>query len=311
MGYGEFLLQIKAAVEEAMPQAQVDMHHVLKNNQVALDGITILYEGETISPTIYLNELYAQYEDGRSMEEIVRDVLTLYRSSRCQPAFEIGCLKNFEYVRDRVVFKLINYEENREMLKEMPHRRILDLAMVFYFILEDEVLGVATALIFNSHLELWQIDEETLYKVARENTPRLLGWELQSMDQLIDEMLLREMRPEFESEEDYEAFCRSMLGRERKPSSPMYVLTNNERFNGAGCMLYQDVLDRFAREQNSDLYVLPSSIHEVILIPCSQSPAREELCDMVREINQTEVAVTDRLSDQVYRYSLDEGILKL
>jgi hypothetical protein len=311
MDYNEFLMCVKERLEAEKPGTRVELHHVRKNNQVTLDGVTILPDGETISPTIYLNEYYEKYRDGLSLEEVVKEILAEYQENFCKPAFEIGRLKDFSYVQDRVVFKLVNYEENREMLEEMPHRRVLDLAMVFYFMLDDEVLGLATALIFNSHLKVWQIDEETLYQAARENTPRLLGWELESMDSLIDEMLLQEMREDFASEEAFEEFCRCTLGKERRPASPMYVLTNTERYNGAGCMLYQDVLDRFAREQGSDIYVLPSSIHEVILIPCSQSPGREELCDMVREINSTEVAATDRLSDQVYRYSLSEGVLRL
>lgn len=311
MEYGEFLMCVKERLEKARPQARVELHHIRKNNQVTWDGVTILPEGETISPTVYLNELYDRYQAGMSMDEVVRRVLEEHRENDCRPAFDVSRLKEFDYLRDRIVFKLINYEENRELLEEMPHRRILDLAMVFYFMLEDETLGLATALIFNSHLKVWQVDEETLYQVAKENTPRLLNWELQSMDSLLDEMILKDMREEFESEEAFQEFSRITLGRDHRSASPMYVLTNAERFNGAGCMLYQDVLDRFAREHNSDIYVLPSSIHEVILIPCANSPRREDLCDMVREINSTEVAETDRLSDHVYRYSLSEGVLKL
>ncbi|MCI8514036.1 MAG: hypothetical protein HFI93_05325 [Lachnospiraceae bacterium] len=311
MEYGEFLTCVKRRLEEAMPQARVELHHIMKNNQVTWDGVTILPEGETISPTVYLNEFYGRYRAGMSMEEIVRRILAEYQENCCQPGFDVSRLKEFAYLKDRIVFKLINYEENRELLEEMPHRRVLDLAMVFYFMLEDEALGLVTALIFNSHLKVWKVDEETLYQTARENTPRLLNWELQSMDSLLDEMILQDMREEFESEEAFEEFCGITLGRDKRSASPMYVLTNKERFNGAGCMLYQDVLDRFAREHNSDIYVLPSSIHEVILIPCVSSPGREDLCDMVREINSTEVAATDRLSDHVYCYSLSEGILKL
>lgn len=311
MEYEEFLMCVKERLEEARPGARVELHRIRKNNQVVLDGVTILPEGETISPTVYLNELYERYLAGMSLDEVVRRVLAEHQENDCRPAFDVGRLKDFEYLKDRIVFKLINYEENRELLDEMPHRRVLDLAMVFYFMLEDESLGLATALIFNSHLKVWQVDEETLYQAARENTPRLLNWELQSMDSLLDEMILKDMREEFESQEAFEEFCRITLGKDEKSSSPMYVLTNEERFNGAGCMLYQDVLDRFAREHNSDIYILPSSIHEVILIPCTNSPRREDLCDMVREINSTEVAATDRLSDHVYCYSLRDGVLKL
>ncbi len=311
MEYKDFLLHMRDEVARAVPGAQVDLHHILKNNRVTLDGLTILHEGETISPTIYLEEFYEEYLAGVKLEQIVTEILVLYHTNQCKPMFEVGCLKNFEYIQDRVVFKLINYDDNLEFLRDVPHKRVLDLAMVFYFIVEDEVLGVATATISNSHMDLWGVTEEQLYQLARVNTPSLLGWELQSMDYLIDEMLAQDLSPEFEADEAFQEFRKITLGRERRADSPMYVLTNTERFNGAGCMLYQDVLDKFAKEQESDLYVLPSSIHEVIIIPCSKSPGRDELVGMVREINRTEVSVTDRLSDQVYRYSLEEGILKM
>ncbi|MBR5474112.1 MAG: hypothetical protein IKU83_01740 [Lachnospiraceae bacterium] len=311
MEYNQFLEHVRSEISKIMPEAKVDIHHILKNNRVALDGLTILEEGETISPTIYLNEFYEKYCKGSNLEELLLEIWMVYQISRCKPVFDVSRLKEFDYIKDRIVFKLINYEENREMLEDMPYKRVLDLAMVFYFIIEDEKLGVATATISNSHLKLWGVSEEEVYQIAKMNTPHLLGWELKNMDSLIEEMVERNLSLHSVADEVIEEIRKATIGREHRSDSPMYVLTNTERFNGACCMLYQDVLSQFAKEQNSDLYILPSSIHEVILLPCSLSPNKEELIDMVREINRTEVSATERLSDQVYRYSLEDGILEM
>ena len=90
---------------------------------------------------------------------------------------------------------------------------------------------------------------------------------------------------------------------------PLYVLSNHQRFFGASCILYKDKLNEFAQLKNSDLYILPSSIHEVIIIPKTMSPDYSSLCRMVKEINDTEVDACDRLSDCVYRFSLETGKL--
>jgi len=86
-------------------------------------------------------------------------------------------------------------------------------------------------------------------------------------------------------------------------SADMFVLTNISRINGAACMLYEDVLSNFANSIDSDLYILPSSIHEVIIVPQVNNLDKTELCQMVKEVNAEGVADDEILSDHVYVYN--------
>ena len=98
--------------------------------------------------------------------------------------FDVDFFRNPERVRPTVVYKLIHYEKNKELLKEIPHLPFLDLAVVFYCLLTDTPVGHATVLIHNSHLELWGKNTSWLYKAARENTERLLPGKLVSMEDM-------------------------------------------------------------------------------------------------------------------------------
>lgn len=153
-------------------------------------------------------------------------------------------------VRPTVVYKLIHYEKNKELLKEIPHLPFLDLAVVFYCLLTDTPVGHATVLIHNSHLELWGKNTSWLYKAARENTERLLPGKLVSMEDMIYDL---------------------SGGRQEAAYAgvPMYVLTNSRKSYGSGLPALPGTLDKCFRRFGESYYLLPSSVHEVILIPVS------------------------------------------
>lgn len=84
----------------------------------------------------------------------------------------------------------------------------------------------------------------------------------------------------------------------------MFVATCNNGVNGAGCIFYPEFMDQAAEKLQGDFFVLPSSVHEVILLPDNGQMDFHELEAMVRQINETEVAPQDRLSDSVYHLIL-------
>ena len=310
LDYKDFTRTVCGRLEELYPGRRVDVHRIMKPNLPVRDGLTVLADGGLMSPMVYINDLYDDYEAGEPIDALIKDVDEIMSGSVTEPGFDVSKLKDFGFMKDHIVYKLINYENNRELLREVPHRRFMDLALVYYFILDSGNIGRATSDIFNTHMLLWGVDEQTVFEHARVNTPKLMGWEIQNMDQMIGGLVIDELKDQFDDEDEFEAFSAFVLGSASCPEhSPMFVLTNTDRMNGAACVLYTDVLENFAREKGGDLYVLPSSVHEVILIPCSQAPERSELAEMVREINQHELAPSERLSDNVYRYSLEKGTL--
>lgn len=288
MTYQNFKQQICQTLQQELgSQATVTIQDIIKNNNTHLDGLTILTQTCNISPTIYLNQYFRQYEDGRPLPSICQDILRLYEENKPSQNIDITFFTDYDKVKSRIIFKLVNYEQNRELLKTVPHFRFLDLAVVFNCLLDSHATGSATILIHTHHLNFWGITRDDLYALALNNTPRLLKYDLRNMTDILKELLTG-------------VDCDDFVPQE---ACPMYVLSNEHKLNGSVCILYQNLLKTFAEQLGSDLYILPSSIHEVLIIPACGKNSGQELTDMVREVNATQVAREEILSDHVYYFS--------
>ena len=160
-----------------------------------------------------------------------------------------------------------------------------------------------TALIHNQHMSIWKTDADTLYRLAADNTPRLLPPVLQSLADVMKGIA----REQTEDKEEFmDNFLRNTV---RGPS--LYVLTNRDGIYGAAAVLYDGALKRFAKEQESDLVILPSSLHEVLLTPCTEGMAPAKLQEIVREVNRTELSEEEVLSDSVYLYNRETNQVSL
>ena len=297
MTYQEFKQHISNVIQTKLGSSvKVTVQEIIKNNNTRLDGLTILSNQLNISPTIYLNYYYSQYQKGKSLDAIYQDILLTYEENKPKSCVDISFFTEYEKVKKHIVFKLINYERNRELLEKVPHYRYLDLAIVFNCLLESNNSGSATILIHHHHLAFWHITKDDLYALAMENTPKLLAYDLKNMTEVLNGLIQTE-------------FTESL---DAAPNSfPMYVLSNRSKLNGSGCILYKNLLQSFATKLNSDLYILPSSIHEVLIIPAKKADSAEELSDMVKEVNATQLANEEILSDHVYYYSRETAQLTM
>lgn len=293
MNYQEFVGTVTGFLRESLPcGTKLEMLPLEKNNGVILDGLSIRRQGQKVAPAIYMDACYREYLDGRSLKGICDQILECCQETDFEAKFDTDFFTDYEKVRTTLVYKVINAEKNRELLKKIPHLPYLDLAIVFYCLLTDTPVGNATVLIHNSHLNLWNIRCADLYRDAKENTERLLPARLSGMAEVI-----RELSGGMEEPED--------------TGVPMYVLTNVQKSLGAACILYKDMLKTCADRFGEAFYVLPSSVHEVILVPASAVENQKELIAMVRDINQTQVRDTEILSDNIYLYSPVSGNLTL
>ncbi len=293
MNYQEFVGTVTGFLRESLPcGTKLEMLPLEKNNGVILDGLSIRRQGQKVAPAIYMNACYREYLGGRSLKGICDQILECCQETDFEAKFDTDFFTDYEKVRATLVYKVINAEKNRELLKKIPHLPYLDLAIVFYCLLTDTPVGNATVLIHNSHLNLWNIRCADLYRDAKENTERLLPASLSGMAEVI-----RELSGGMEEPED--------------TGVPMYVLTNVQKSLGAACILYRDMLKTCADRFGEAFYVLPSSVHEVILVPASAVENQKELIAMVRDINQTQVRDTEILSDNIYLYSPVSGNLTL
>lgn len=292
MTYHQFLTYVReqSVYELEHPEDyQITINHVVKNNSVELDGICLHKHGESLSPTIYLNSYYEEYQKGRPLKSILGEIISTISNDIPRLEIPASLYDDYDSVRQQIILRLVNYKRNQEQLKTCPYLPFCDLAITFRWLVHSDPYGIASSLITNRELDLWNITVEELYQTAIVNTRNLFPARIQPLQELLTEYQ--------EENKAFQQFMDSPL-----PSIPLYLLSNQNRINGATCMIYEHVLADFAAEQNSDIYILPSSIHEVLMIPARFPLEEEALLSMVYNANRTVVSLTEILSDSIYRY---------
>lgn len=286
MNYQQFINVLNKKTNQLLgSEAVSQVHTALKNNDTKRIGLTICKEGTNISPTIYLEEYYNQYENGWTLDEIAENIVHLYHEVKFEHSWDVKQVQDFNLAKPNIAYKLIHFSKNKDLLKDIPHVRFFDLAITFFLLLETTEKGSATILVTYDMLKYWKISQKELYQIAAQNTPNLLTAEFKPLSVVIQE-LLHQPPADTNEEESY-----------------MYVLSNHHRHFGATCILYKHVLEDIANQLNEDFYILPSSIHEVIILPVSKLPEQLELNEMIMEINETQVSQEELLSDHAYFYS--------
>ena len=273
---------------------------VNKVNKV-LDGITLVGSGagRSVSPTLYINHMYEHYLETENLQEVLQSA-----ARRMDMAFkempEVGDV-NLESAKDNIVFQVINTLQNEDMLRDMPHREFQDLSIIYRWVVKVDENGIQSSAIRNNLAEQLGMNEEQLFKCAVENTRRIFPPTVKSMNDVIREMFISDGMP---------AEVADMMIGEMPEDKMMWVISNDRGINGAGTMLYEDNLHKLAMKLETDLYILPSSVHECIAVSTNVGDPYE-LAEMVSEINMGQVALEDRLSNQVYHYDKDARRLTL
>lgn len=299
---------IQILKEKAGADIEVFSDSVKKNNGIVLTGIIIKEKNKNASPTIYIDEFYEEYKGGVSIKKIAEAIYDIFLENRYAESVDLSGFTDYDKAKKQIAFKLINREKNWKLLQEIPHRIFYNLAVVFYYVVnEPPFYGKATILITHAHLKHWEVEEEELYRNAMRNAPALCPARIEN----IENVMLGLLQKEFSCKELVKDLFEQFKREEAKEADeiPMYVLTNKQKVHGAACMLYPDVIRNFAKNIGKDLYILPSSVHEVILLPYDQSMMKESLLSMVTEINHTQVDECEVLADAVYFYSMAEDKL--
>ncbi len=207
MNYQNFVNEITNRVSEHMGEEYlVSVNDVRKNNGICLQGLSIHGTEQKIVPTIYLNGYYREFRNGKEISTIVEDILFVHEHAGIDEEVDMSFFRDYEQVKGRIAYKLVNYEKNRELLQDIPHIAYLDLAIVFYYILSEETLVSATILLYQTHLNMWNKTVQSIYRDAKKNTPQLLKSQIRSMTEVILELLERQM--ENSTDEKDEERCR-------------------------------------------------------------------------------------------------------
>lgn len=297
MSYEQFVEQMEAKLRSSLDGGRsLGVRQVTKNNGKKRKGIVFSEPGINVSPTIYLEEYYERYKRGYSFEQLAAQIMCLYSHVRMGHSWEGEFVTKYANVRAKLIYQLINREKNRDLLAQVPYIPYLDLAIVFYVLVDmKEDDRIATMLVRNEHLGWWKVTREEIYEEACANTRRLLPEEFTTLYALLAGVEGEDLSPDLDETKGYS----------------MYILTNCIRNFGAAAVLYRDVLKNIGEYLKEDFYVLPSSIHEMIIVPDSSAPSWRETAMIVKEINETQVREEEVLSDIPYHYKRKEGRLRL
>ena len=276
-------------------QYQLEGSVLLKNNDTKRYAILLKKIEGTVSPTIYLDNFYSEFEHGRAtipetashIYEQMHDFEDKIEAYQEFSAELSGC-------SNKITYRLVSKERNKQFLESVPHLPFLNMAVVFYIIHHVSKEGMESICVTNELAGKWGLSAKSLYIIAEKNTPILLPPVIDTMEHTL-ELLMGEINCAIEP-----------AGDSNKPI-PMHIMTNKYQINGASVLLYHGLLDGLAEKLGTDLYVIPSSIHELIIMPAEDgSLSLSKLSDMVKEINENHVKEEEILSDCAYYYDHKE-----
>ena len=297
----EFAGKVRRALKKELGEScRVECKEVRKNNGVILHGLMVLPKGQNVAPTIYLDTFLEAYESGATFGSIVGRLVHICREDALKGHIDMEFFRSFEKVRDRICYRLIGRKGNEELLEDIPYIEFLDLAICFYYAYQGDSLGEGTILIHDSHVELWKTCTAELFGLAKRNTQRLFPWVCNSLEEVLEEI---SGQGEGQEAGEGQGSCFREI--------PLKVLSNVKRMHGAICMLYPDVLEELAKRERRNFYILPSSIHEVILLADTGAGSAGELREMIAEVNSTQVAPEEILSDSLYYYDSTDKKVKI
>ena len=277
--------------QEQMPELEMKPVAVEKNNGNIYKGISICRQGDWKSKVLYWPGIW--YDCGESSTD---ETVAGYICSKAEEELDVRIdrenLSRWETVRPVIHKKLVNYEKNAARLNRTAHRRYLDLAEVYYMDIRIPEKGWGTAEISPEHLKDWGIGMDELEAAASAHiTPD--QYRLQPLEDMLKDML-GDMECPFEPEKN----C-------------MYILWSSSNRFAAAAMTEPGLMKQFMERIGSDCYILPSSIYELIAVPCRKESDADLLHEMVQEVNQDAVSPEDFLSDSVYYCHADSGKVEL
>lgn len=289
------LEQVMEAVKERFENKySVQSVEVSKNNGVEMVGVVIRSQGEQTGIVVYL-----------SKERLERDAVSEIVNFVCQQYKEGQTVKNpldgieesiwdKQFVLSHVVYQLVNRDRNAKFLESVPQEEFLDLALIYRVMLKVSEDEIASYVMSKKLLQEIGILPEELRQVAKENTKNKLGVYCRRLGEMLCEQFGMELPQEQGTE-----------------SMSIWVLTNSVKANGAVLMTYPSVLSELAKELGSNLLILPSSIHEVLILVERDNRRVEDFRKMVKTVNTTEVSEQEFLSDNVYRFNKDTGTVEI
>ena len=294
-----FVEDLKDKLYEQGSEVNISVQTVKKLNE-SYEAVTITPDGSNIGVNIPIDKFYEALDAGKTYDEVVDKAVEVIKSGLSQrPDLDVNTLSDYSVMKEKLAMEVVSAETNKEMLETVPHQNIEDMAVVYRFVLTSDDDGRASILVTNQLIQSMGVTPEQLHADALENAPIIKPAEIKGMSEVMAEMMGVEQA--------------EMMGL--YPVAPedekIYVATVPDKVHGAGVLAYQNFMDQAAERAGGDFFILPSSIHEVLIVPDNGQMQLKDLEAMVRDVNATQVAPADKLTDNVYHYDSKEKIFEL
>lgn len=286
----EFYLYVESHILDYLPEMEgkkAMVQRVKKNNQISMMGLSIGEQKNYLLPVLYLEPFYRNYLGGQSLDETMKEIARVYKGHQIGFYLDEDKVSDYEHIKKNLFYRIVNYEKNKEALQYAPHERFLDLAVTYRWAAYRNHDGMASAMVRNKELLMWGVSKDQMMRDARENTEKIFPPVMRKVQSVLPIRII-------------------------EPEIPLFVMSNGDYMNGASVILYKDVLKDFAKYMEHDLFILPSSIHEVIiLLDDEYAKSPQELAMMVRETNRMVVDREEILSDHVYYYDRQKDEIRI
>ena len=294
MTFEEFMKKVTEEIKGFLPEkyegSNVSISEIIKNNDTKLHALTVSSPEGNIAPTIYLEQYYADYQDGNEFSDVMEQIAQVRMDHEVGRDMDVSSLTDYEKVKGSIVPRLVNLEQNRELLEDRPYTAIDDLAVTYHVFLGQHDGGTMSAPVTNEMMRMYGVDVNELHETAISNMNEITPSEFKSMGQVMAEMM-------------GDDFPKELLPPDE---GLMFVLSNRDKLHGASALLDEKMMQEVSERMQGDFYILPSSVHETIIVPKRAEMDRETLEAMVRDVNASQVAPQERLSDHVYVYDSRE-----
>lgn len=262
------------------------------------EALTVCQGDSDIGLNLNIEKIFAEYKRignyGRVIEE---STLAIVRGMENAPSVDAAEVANYDVMKKKLSIEVISAETNAELLKKIPHENMEDIAVVYRFIIDSNETGRVTTLVTNGWMDYMGVSYERLKADALENAPKIRPVVIQGMNEIMRKKL---------GEGVFE-----MFGISERKNEIMYEATVPDKICGAGVLAYQGFMDQAAEKLGGDFYILPSSIHEILLVPDDGEKVADTLRDMVQETNAKDLSPENKLTDNVYHYDAKEHIFEL
>ena len=295
----KFVDDLRDKLYESGAEVDLSVHTVNKLNE-SYEAITVTPEGSNIGVNVGIDKFYGAYENGTPYEEVVDKAVDVVAHGIAQrPEFDIDSLTDYSQMKEKLAMEVVSAEANKDLLETVPHKNMEDMAVVYRFVLSSDDDGRASILVTNQIIESMGVTPEQLHADALENAPHIKPAEIRGMSEVMAELV----GPE-------QAEMMGIVPMDPKDEQ-MFVATVPDKVHGAGVLAYQDFMDQAAERVGGDFFILPSSIHEILIVPDNGQMDLKTLEDMVKDVNATQVAPADKLTDSVYHYDSKAKIFEL